>query len=126
MRIISGALACALLLGATAAHAQANKSGWWVRMDTAVTVADTVELSTGTARANLAPAHTWTKGAAAEFDLPAALNSATAITVRAKGTPAQADVRFCVYYGATAVEEFDFDGTDTETVRQNGHEEDCR
>ncbi|TCT03900.1 hypothetical protein [Aquabacter spiritensis] len=113
------------LFGTTAAFADAAKTGWWIRMDTAKTVAQSVELSGGSSRDTVTPFMTWKKGDAPEFDLPPALVNLPTLRLRGASTPREADVRFCVYYGPQAVEEFEFDGVESETMRQTSRD-DCR
>lgn len=126
MRYIPGLLAAALLLASPAAYAQAAKTGWWIRIDPAATRSDSLELMAGPDKRTLSPFMTWKKGDATEFDLPAALRTAPVLALRAKSQPYEADASFCVFYGTQGVEDFYFDGIESETMRQTDHESRCR
>lgn len=126
MRYIPGLLAVAMLVSSTAAYAQAAKTGWWIRIDPVATRSDSIELMAGPDKRTLTSWMTWKKGDATEFDLPAAVRAAPVIAIRAKAQPYESDASFCVFYANQGVEDFHFDGIETETMRQTEHESYCR
>lgn len=126
MRYIPGLVAAAILLASPAAYAQAAKTGWWIRIDPAATRSDSIDLMAGANKGALTPWMTWKKGDATEFDLPDALRAAPVVAVRAKSHPYDADASFCVFYAGQGIEDFHFDGIESETMRQTDHESRCR
>ncbi|OYX12804.1 MAG: hypothetical protein B7Z15_09280 [Rhizobiales bacterium 32-66-8] len=126
MRLMSGALVALLMLGTAGAQAAATKTGWWVRFDAAETEAASVAVSAGATRAGLAPWITWKKGDSTEVDLPENLRTSTELVLRAVTNPSEADAKFCVFFGPDGVEDFDFDGSETERMSKSEREDDCK
>jgi hypothetical protein len=103
-----------------------TKAGWWIRIDTAKTVASSISFQAGMTRADRHDWRTWMAGEPAEFDLPADLRNLPKLHVRAKADPKRKDAVFCVFYQNHGVEHFKFDGDKDENMKSTHSNNDCK
>jgi hypothetical protein len=111
-------------VGASPAHAQAKKKGWWIRVNTTNTAATIISFQIGTSKADSRNWRTWKQGQRVEFDLPAGLRNATQVYLRATSNPHQ-KAYFCVFYKDHGVENFDFDGDSDHNMKQTDSDDEC-
>lgn len=104
--------------------ARVNKSGWWIRVDTAKTSASSISFWVGLTRADRKEWRTWTAGEPAEFDL-AEMREWPKLHIRAKTDPKGKKAVFCVFFGNHGVEHFDFDGDKDDNMKSSHTEKDC-
>ena len=104
--------------------AKVNKTGWWIRIDTAKTVASSITFQVGLTRADRKDWRTWTAGEPAEFDL-AEMREWPKLHIRGKTDPKNKKAVFCVFYGDHGVEHFDFDGDKDENMKSTEKDNHC-
>ena len=104
--------------------AKVNKTGWWIRIDTAKTVASSISFQIGLTRADRKEWRTWTAGEPAEFDL-AEMRAWPKLHIRAKTDPKNKKAAFCVFFGNHGVQHFDFDGDKDDNMKSTHDDNDC-
>src|SRR6478672_2927685 len=106
-------------VGASSAHAQATKRGWWIRVNGPKTEAALISFQIGTSKKDSRNWRTWKSGQRAEFDLPADFRDAAKLYIRATSTPRDKNAWFCVFYNNHGVEHFEFDGDEDHNMKQD-------
>ena len=139
--VVAVALFGALVsVGASSAHAQktrttttvtktkvakVNKTGWWIRINTAKTVASSISFQVGLTRADRHDWRTWMAGEPAEFDLMD-MRAWPKLHIRGKTDPKGKKAVFCVFYGNHGVEHFEFDGDVDKNMKRDDSDNDCK
>ena len=118
-------LAAFVSLGATSAHAQATKTGWWIRVNSGKTEAASISFQVGTSKADSRAWRSWQQGQRVEFDLPTALRNAPRVYLRGLSIPHDKKAWFCVFYRDHGVEHFEFDGDQDHNMKPDDSEHDC-
>jgi hypothetical protein len=113
-------------VGASSAHAQAKKTGWWIRVNTTKTEASAISFQIGTSKKDSRNWRAWKPGYRVEFDVPAALRNIAELYLRATTTPKGKNAWFCVFYRDHGVEHFEFDGDEDHNMKQSDSDDDCR
>jgi len=104
--------------------ATVDKSGWWIRIDTAKTKASSISFWVGLTRADRKEWRTWTAGEPEEFDL-AEMREWPKLHIRAKTDPKSEKAAFCVFFGNHGVSHFDFDGDKDDNMKSSHTDHDC-
>jgi hypothetical protein len=122
-QLVGSAIAVALFgvlmsVGASSAHAQAKKTGWWIRVNTTRTEAASISFRIGTSKHDSRNWRAWRQGYRVEFDVPVALRNAPELYLHATTNPHDKDAWFCVFYRNHGVEHFEFDGDGDHQMRQ--------
>lgn len=104
--------------------AKVDKTGWWIRIDTAKTVASSISFQVGLTRADRKDWRTWMAGEPAEFDLME-MRQWPKLHIRAKTDPKGKKAVFCVFFGNHGVQHFDFDGDKDDNMNSTHDDNDC-
>jgi hypothetical protein len=104
--------------------ARVDKTGWWIRIDTAKTVASSISFQVGLTRADRKEWRIWTAGEPAEFDLME-MRQWPKLHIRAKTDPNGKKAVFCVFFGNHGVQHFDFDGDKDDNMNSKHDDNDC-
>ena len=112
-------------IGASSAHAQATKKGWWIRVNGPKTEASTISFQIGTSKKDSRNWRTWKSGQRVEFDVPIDLRNVAQLYLRATSSPHNKNVWFCVFYRDHGVEHFEFDGDVDHKMKQDDSDNDC-
>lgn len=104
--------------------AKVDKTGWWIRIDTAKTTASSITFQAGMTRADRKEWRTWTTGEPAEFDL-AEMREWPKLHLRMKTAPKKGHAVFCVFYGNHGVQHFEFDGDKDDNLKPGNTDNDC-
>jgi hypothetical protein len=112
-------------VGASSAHAEATKRGWWIRVNKPKTEASTISFQIGRSVMDRQNWRRWKSGQRVEFDVPAGFRNAAEIYIRATSNPHEKKVRFCVFYRNHGVEHFEFDGDQAHHMKQDDSDDDC-
>jgi hypothetical protein len=124
--IIAVALLGAILgVGASSAHAQATKRGWWIRVNPSITGASTISFQVGTSKNGSRTWRTWRSGQRVEFDLPSDFRKVARLYLRATANPDDKKASFCVFYKNHGVEHFEFDRDEDHHMKQDDSEDEC-
>jgi hypothetical protein len=113
-------------IGASSAHAQATKKGWWIRVNGPKTEASTISFQIGTSKKDSRNWRTWKSGQRVEFDVPTDLRDVAQLYLRATSNPHDKNARFCVFYKDHGVEHFEFDGDEDHKMKQDDSDDDCK
>ena len=105
--------------------ARVDKTGWWIRIDTAKTVASSISFQVGLTRADRKEWRTWMAGEPAEFDLME-MRQWPKLHIRAKTDPKSKKAVFCVFFGNHGVQHFDFDGDKDDNMNSTHDDNDCK
>ena len=135
MKRIIGALTFAIAIAATTLIAQQprqpevalfTKAGWWVRVDTQKTEAQSVTLQIGTKSGDRRAWRTWHSGDVPEFDVPSDYQSVKEIYLQASANPGGKTMRFCVFFKDAATKMFDFKGDQESQIKQSDRDDSCK
>src|SRR6478672_11548859 len=74
-------------IGASSAHAQATKKGWWIRVNGPKTEASAISFQIGTSKKDSRTWRIWKSGQRVEFDVPADLRDVAQLYLRATTNP---------------------------------------
>ena len=113
-------------VGASSAHGQAKKTGWWIRVNTAKTEAATISFQIGITKVDSRNWRRWKSGQRAEFDLPADFRKVAHLYIHATSSPHDKNASFCVFYKDHGVEHFEFDGDQDHNMKQDDSDDDCK
>ena len=113
-------------IGASSAHAQATKKGWWIRVNGPKTEASIISFQIGTSKRDSRNWRTWKSGQRVEFDVPADFRDVAQLYLRATSTPRDKNAWFCVFYKNHGVEHFEFDGDVDHRMEQHDSDGDCK
>ena len=102
-----------------------DKTGWWIRVDTAKTEASSILFQVGLTRADRKDWKTWTAGEPAEFDL-GEMRMWPKLHIRGKAEPKHKKAVFCVFYGDHGVEHFHFDGDVDHNMKPHDSDRECK
>jgi hypothetical protein len=113
-------------VGALSAHAQALKTGWWIRVNTTKAAASGIAFQIGTTKHDSRSWRTWKSGQRVEFDVPVDVRRAAQLYIRATSMPHDKEASFCVFYKEHGVEHFEFDGDEDHNMKQDDSEDECQ
>ena len=113
-------------VGASSAHAQATKRGWWIRINRAKTEASIISFQIGTSKTDSRSWRTWKSGQRVEFDVPANFRDLAQLYIRATSVPHDKNAWFCVFYKDHGVEHFEFDGDEDHNMKPGDSDNDCK
>src|SRR5687767_1025403 len=102
------------------------RAGWWIRVDTRVTKAASIQWEIGTNQKKLTDKATWSVGGPAEIELPESVRKESVIQIQALTAPAAAPAGVCVFYGQQGVAGIEFTGTAGRQLNQKMKESKCR
>src|SRR6188472_4659825 len=74
-------------VGASSAHAQATKRGWWIRVNKGKTEASIISFQVGTSKKDSRNWRTWKAGQRVEFDVPTDFRGVTQLYIHATSNP---------------------------------------
>jgi len=112
-------------VGASSAHAQATKDGWWIRVNSHKTEASRISFQIGTSKHDRQNWHTWKSGQDVEFDVPADFRNVDQLYIRGVSAPHDKEASFCVFYRDHGVEHFEFDGDEDHNMNEHHSDNDC-
>ena len=129
-QLVSSAIVVALFgafasVGASSVHAQAKKTGWWIRVNTTRMGASSISFRIGTSKHDGRNWRGWRPGHRVEFDVPADLRNAPELFLRAVTEPHDKKAQFCVFYRDHGVEHFEFDGDEEHRMKQTDSDDEC-
>ena len=113
-------------VGASSAHAQARKTGWWIRVNTTKTEASSISFQIGTSKDASRNWRRWKSGQRVEFDVPADFRKAAQLYIRATSNPHDKKASFCAFYKDHGVEYFEFDGDEDHDMKPDHSDDDCK
>lgn len=111
---------------ATTGGAAASKSGWWVRINTNLTTAQSITFQIGTGKLQREEWRVWKAGEPAEFDVPGNYAQAPRLYLRGSVTPIGKNADLCMMYKDRGVEHMDFTDDESETKSQMQVDYKCR
>lgn len=111
---------------ASTSGATASKSGWWVRINTNLTTAQSITFQIGTGKLQREEWRVWRVGEPAEFDVPANYAQAPRLYLRGSVTPIGKNADLCMMYKDRGVEHMDFTDDESETKSQMQVDYKCR
>ena len=112
-------------VGASPAHGQATKSGWWIRINAPKTEASTISFQIGPSKKDSGSWRTWKAGQRVEFDVPKELRDVARLYLHAASSPHKKNAWFCVFYRNHGVEHFEFDGDEDHNMKQDDSDDAC-
>jgi hypothetical protein len=112
--------------GTTATGGAATKSGWWVRINTNLTTAQSITFQIGTGKLQREEWRVWKAGEPTEFDVPANYAQAPRLYLRGSVTPIGKFADLCMMYKDKGVEHMGFNDDESETKSQLQVDYKCR
>lgn len=112
--------------GTTATGGAATKSGWWVRINTNLTTAQSITFQIGTGKLQREEWRVWKAGEPTEFDVPANYAQAPRLYLRGSVTPIGKFADLCMMYKDRGVEHMGFNDDESETKSQLQVDYKCR
>ena len=109
-----------------AAATTATRSGWWIRIDPALTTAQVITFQIGTDKLNREEWRVWRQGDPADFDVPANYLQAPRLYIRGNVTPINKFASLCMMYKTRGVEHMEFNDDDSDTKTQTDVDFKCR
>lgn len=106
--------------------AAATKSGWWVRINTNLTTAQSITFQIGTGKQQREEWRVWKAGEPTEFDVPGNYLQAPRLYLRGSVTPIGKNADLCMMYKDRGVEHMDFTDDESETKSQMQVDYKCR
>ena len=113
-------------VGASSAHGQARKTGWWIRVNTTKTEASSISFQIGTSKDASRNWRRLKSGQRVEFDVPADFRKAAQLYIRATSNPHDKKASFCAFYKDHGVEHFEFDGDEDHDMKPDHSDDDCK
>ena len=104
----------------------AEKTGWWVRVDTGRTEASSISMQIGTRKSDRRDWRTWHSNDETEFDVPDELLTVTQLYIHATANPNDRNAWFAVCYGENGVKHFDFDDDEDHPMKQTDRDPEAR
>ena len=109
-----------------AAATTATRSGWWIRIDPALTTAQVITFQIGTDKLNREEWRVWRQGDPADFDVPSNYLQAPRLYLRGNVTPINKFASLCMMYKTRGVEHMEFNDDDSDTKTQTDVDFKCR
>lgn len=101
------------------------KDGWWLRVDTASTKAQSIQFTFGTNPKNEAGKESWTPKNPPDFAVTDSIRTQKMLNVRASAAPTDAPAAVCVFFQQQGVARLQFTGSESRQLNANQKDATC-